>query len=231
MYWQQHSNKHDNNADDSDNYDSDNDYNILWLLLYAVLLSSSVSLPAKPSFSLQGFPLISGQVFLDDASSWDPSRPLSSRPSMVVQMLTPLVAGFLAFSWYLAYFWTQNLKFHHERQEKYQEILMATSTPQLFVFCTETRNLRPEHEVFCEVGKAGKAGVTVAVSCFPQVFLHSYLRTPRAWQAPNARGTGRPGIVARHASKLLVVALLPWEAMPGNWINWIWKIWFTYKRY
>eukprot|EP00434_Breviolum_minutum_P034969 symbB.v1.2.030952.t1/scaffold3543.1/size54354/3 len=41
----------------------------------------------------EGFPLISGQVFLDDASSWDPSRPLSSRPSMVVQMLTPLVAG------------------------------------------------------------------------------------------------------------------------------------------
>lgn len=85
---------------------------------------------------------------------------------------------------------------------------MATSTPQLFVFCSETRDLRPEHEVFCEVGTAGKHQV-VAVSCFPQVFLHSYLRMPRAWQAPNARGTGRPGIVARHASKLLVFALLP----------------------
>lgn len=41
-----------------------------------------------------GFPLISGQVFLDDASP-DPNVPFSSRPSLAVQMLTPLVAGAL----------------------------------------------------------------------------------------------------------------------------------------
>ena len=94
-----------------------------------------MSLPAKPPLSLLGFPLISGQVFLDDASSLDPSRPLSSRPSMVVQMLTPLVAGFLAFGLFL-------------NSESQVSSLKALGETWL-----ASQDLRPEHEVFCEVGK------------------------------------------------------------------------------
>lgn len=93
-------------------------------------------------------------------------------------------------------------------------------------FCFLQWNKRSEARAWSflwgrDSGKAPSCGCLL----FSTGFLHSYLRMPRAWQAPNARGTGRPGIVARHASKLLVVALLPWEAMPGNWINWIWKRW------
>ncbi|CAK9001002.1 unnamed protein product [Durusdinium trenchii] len=73
---------------------------VAFSLLHGVSAGQILELRAPQGFRFlersfspgEGFPLISGQVFLDDASP-DPNVPFSSRPSLAVQMLTPLVAG------------------------------------------------------------------------------------------------------------------------------------------